>query len=184
VCMSRVEAVAAVRRKAKDDVASREMLPMLDATPLLVVMPNDGGEEVTAAALYTPLNLGVGNEPVTREFFLCTHVLPFLCFVISISDRSLLVSDSVRCLPPCTIPRNKVVNMHDGTMHKMLCIKEGGASATLTEVVVANFQLPLPQCARCEQVRHRHVRRRALPRERVTGQVLHRAGVPRHAARS
>jgi hypothetical protein len=36
VCMSRVEAVAAVRRKAKDDVASREMLPMLDATPLLV----------------------------------------------------------------------------------------------------------------------------------------------------
>jgi hypothetical protein len=55
-----------------------------------------------------------------------------------------LVSDSVHCLPPCAIPRKKAVNVQDGTMHKMLCITEGGASATLTEVVVANFQLPLP----------------------------------------
>jgi hypothetical protein len=68
-CMSRVEAAAAVRRKAKDDVTSREMLPMLGAIPQLVVMPNDGGKEVTVAALYALLNLGVGNEPVTREFF-------------------------------------------------------------------------------------------------------------------
>jgi hypothetical protein len=89
-CMSCVEAAATVRRKAKDDVASREMLPMLGAILLLVVMLNDSGKEVTAAVLYALLNLGVGNDPVAREFFLCAHVLPFLCFVISISDRSLV----------------------------------------------------------------------------------------------
>jgi hypothetical protein len=74
-CMSRVVVAADVRRKAKDDVASTEMLPMLGAIPPLLVMLNDSGKEVTAAVLYALLNLGIGNEPVAREFFLCAHVL-------------------------------------------------------------------------------------------------------------
>ncbi|CAN6166959.1 unnamed protein product [Urochloa humidicola] len=62
-CMSRVEAAMAVRRKAKDDAAAREMLAMLGAIPPLVAMLDDGGEEeVTAAALYALLNLGIGND--------------------------------------------------------------------------------------------------------------------------
>ncbi|CAN6217668.1 unnamed protein product [Urochloa humidicola] len=62
-CMSRVEAAMAVRRKAKDDAEAREMLAMLGAIPPLVAMLDDGGEEeVTAAALYALLNLGIGND--------------------------------------------------------------------------------------------------------------------------
>ena len=64
-CMSRVEAAAAVRRKAKDDAAAREMLAMLGAIPPLVAMLDEGGgggEEVTDAALYALLNLGIGND--------------------------------------------------------------------------------------------------------------------------
>nr|CAB3453388.1 unnamed protein product [Digitaria exilis] len=64
-CMSRVEAAMAVRRKAKDDAAAREMLAMLGAIPPLVSMldeDGDDGEEVTAAALYALLNLGIGND--------------------------------------------------------------------------------------------------------------------------
>ncbi|CAL5074309.1 unnamed protein product [Urochloa decumbens] len=62
-CMSRVEAAMAVRRKAKDDAAAREMLAMLGAIPPLVAMLDEGGEEeVTAAALYALLNLGIGND--------------------------------------------------------------------------------------------------------------------------
>ncbi|CAN6182293.1 unnamed protein product [Urochloa humidicola] len=62
-CMSCVEAAMAVRRKAKDDAAAREMLAMLGAIPPLVAMLDDGGEEeVTAAALYALLNLGIGND--------------------------------------------------------------------------------------------------------------------------
>ncbi|CAL5088343.1 unnamed protein product [Urochloa decumbens] len=62
-CMSRVEAAMAVRRKAKDDASAREMLAMLGAIPPLVAMLDGGGdEEVTAAALYALLNLGIGND--------------------------------------------------------------------------------------------------------------------------
>ncbi|TKW33157.1 hypothetical protein SEVIR_2G214200v4 [Setaria viridis] len=64
-CMSRVEAAMAVRRKAKDEAAAREMLAMLGAIPPLVAMLDeggDGGQEVTAAALYALLNLGIGND--------------------------------------------------------------------------------------------------------------------------
>jgi hypothetical protein len=62
-CVSRVEAAAAVRRKAKDDAAARETLAMLGAIPPLVAILDDGGdEEVTAAALYALLNLGIGND--------------------------------------------------------------------------------------------------------------------------
>ena len=63
-CMSRVEA-AAMRRKAKDAAAAREMLAMLGAIPPLVAMLDEGGgggEEVTDAALYALLNLGIGND--------------------------------------------------------------------------------------------------------------------------
>lgn len=64
-CMSRVEAAKAVRRKAKDDAGAREMLAMLGAIPPLVAMLDeggDGGEDVTTAALYALLNLGIGND--------------------------------------------------------------------------------------------------------------------------
>lgn len=62
--MSRVEAARAVRRKAKDNAGAREMLAMLGAIPPLVAMLGDGGEEedVTTAALYALLNLGIGND--------------------------------------------------------------------------------------------------------------------------
>ncbi|PUZ70717.1 hypothetical protein GQ55_2G256600 [Panicum hallii var. hallii] len=99
-CMSRVEAAAAVRRKAKDDAAAREMLAMLGAIPPLVAMLDeggDGGEEVTAAALYALLNLGIGNDT------------------------------------------NKAAIVQAGAVHKVLRIAEAGASAALTEAVVANF---------------------------------------------
>jgi hypothetical protein len=61
-CMSRVEAAKAVRRKAKDDAGAREMLAMLGAIPPLVAMLDDGGEDITTAALYALLNLGIGND--------------------------------------------------------------------------------------------------------------------------
>ena len=63
-CMSRVEAAMAVRRKAKDDAGAREMLAMLGAIPPLVAMLDEGagGEEITAAAMYALLNLGIGND--------------------------------------------------------------------------------------------------------------------------
>ncbi|RLN33034.1 U-box domain-containing protein 11-like [Panicum miliaceum] len=99
-CVPRVEAAAAVRRKAKEDAAAREMLAMLGAIPPLVAMLDeggDGGEEVTAAALYALLNLGIGNDT------------------------------------------NKAAIVQAGAVHKMLRIAEGGASAALTEAVVANF---------------------------------------------
>lgn len=64
-CMSRVEAAMAVRSKAKDDAGAREMLAMLGAIPPLVAMLDEGGdvgEDVTTAALYALLNLGIGND--------------------------------------------------------------------------------------------------------------------------
>ncbi|XP_062194614.1 U-box domain-containing protein 7-like [Phragmites australis] len=63
-CMSQVEAAMAVRRKAKDDAGAREMLAMLGAIPPLVAVldESDGGEEITAAAMYALLNLGIGND--------------------------------------------------------------------------------------------------------------------------
>ena len=64
-CMSRVEAAKAVRRKAKDDAGAREMLAMLGAIPPLVAMVDEGGdaaEDITTAALYALLNLGIGND--------------------------------------------------------------------------------------------------------------------------
>lgn len=61
-CVSRIEAAMAVRRKAKDDAGAREMLAMLGAIPPLVAMLDEGGEEITAAALYALLNLGIGND--------------------------------------------------------------------------------------------------------------------------
>ncbi|XP_066399419.1 U-box domain-containing protein 12-like [Miscanthus floridulus] len=64
-CMSRVEAAKAVRRKAKDDAGAREMVAMLGAIPPLVAMVDEGGdaaEDITTAALYALLNLGIGND--------------------------------------------------------------------------------------------------------------------------
>ncbi|XP_062198411.1 U-box domain-containing protein 45-like [Phragmites australis] len=63
-CMSRVEAAMAVRRKAKDDAGAREMLAMLGAIPPLVAMLDEGagGEDITTAAMYALLNLGIGND--------------------------------------------------------------------------------------------------------------------------
>ncbi|EER96737.1 U-box domain-containing protein 13 [Sorghum bicolor] len=61
-CMSRVDAAKAVRKKAKDDAGAREMLAMLGAIPPLVAMLDEGGEDITTAALYALLNLGIGND--------------------------------------------------------------------------------------------------------------------------
>jgi hypothetical protein len=76
-CMSRVEAAVAVRRKAKGDAAARETLAMLGAVPPLVAMldKGEGGEEVTAAALYALLNLGIGNDASVSLSLLCFFLI-------------------------------------------------------------------------------------------------------------